>query len=164
MKQTIALVFTIFICFEICHAQPNQKTKANAFSLELGKIGLVYNINFDHKLKETKFGYRFGIGSNFSKNLNAITIGSGCYYHIGSRNRFLELGADLQYLVIDEVSNDQKGFTFIYPDYSVKTLYPSINLGYRLYGERTLFRIGLSPCIIESKFFPGGYISYGIRF
>jgi len=136
----------------------------NAVSFELGKTGLIYNLTFDHKPSRKHFGIRVGAGSNFGKYLNAISIGGGGYYLIGRENHFFELGVDLQYLVVDEVSDDQKGFAFVYPDYSVKTFYPSVNLGYRVYGKRTLFRIGFSPGLIESNVVPGGFLSFGLRF
>jgi hypothetical protein len=138
--------------------------KANAVSFELGKTGLIYNLTFDRKADARNFGFRFALGSNFAKYLNAFTAGAGGYYLIGKSNKYFELGVDLQYLVVDEVSDDQKGFALIYPDYSIKTFYPSLNIGYRTYSKRTLFRIGLSPCVIDSDFVPGGYLSFGLRF
>jgi hypothetical protein len=77
---------------------------------------------------------------------------------------FLKTGVDIQYLIVDEVRDDQKGFAFVYPDYSTKTPYLSLNLGYRSYGNRTMFRVGLSPGLIGNDFVPGCYISYGLLF
>lgn len=164
MKHTLITIFAIFICATLCNAQTTEKPKLNALSFELGKTGLIYNLNFDHKLDAKNFGFRFNAGSNLAKYLNAITVGAGGYSLIGRQNRFLELGVDIQYLIVDEVSDDQRGFSFIYPDYSVKTIYPSLNLGYRSYGKRTLFRVGFSPGLIKSEFVPGGYLSYGVTF
>jgi hypothetical protein len=164
MKHALITIAGLFVCLSFCIAQAGEKHKINALSFELGKTGLIYNVNFDHKFPETDFGLRFGAGSNFAKYLYAVAIGGGCYHLIGKTTRFLELGVDVQYLVVDEVSDDQKGFAFLYPDYSVKTLYPSINIGYRAYGRKTLFRIGFSPGLIKSDFIPGGYISYGVAF
>jgi hypothetical protein len=146
----------------ICTAQTT--SKLNAVSFEIGKTGLIYNLTFDHKAATKNFGLRLGVGSNFAKYLNAISIGGGGYYLVGKTNHFLELGIDLQYLIVDEVSDDQKGFSFVYPDYSIKAFYPSLNLGYRAYGKRILFRVGFSPGVIDDDFVPGGYISFGLRF
>lgn len=162
MKSLLPAISAIFISATHCSAQTNSKT--NAISFEFGKTGLIYNLTFDHKAAKKNFGFRLGIGSNLAKYLNAIAVGGGGYYLVGRTNRFLELGADLQYLIVDEVSDDQRGFTFIYPDYSIKTLYPSLNIGYRAYGTQTLFRIGFSPSIIDHDFVPGGYIGFGVRF
>ena len=162
IKSLSCAICTILFSVTLCNAQTTYKP--NAFSFELGKTGLIYNLTFDRKAEATNFGFRLGFGSNFAKYLNAITAGAGGYYLIGNTNRFFELGADFQYLVVDEVSDDQKGFSLIYPDYSVKTFYPSLNLGYRAYSKRTLFRIGLSPGVIDNDFVPGGYISLGLRF
>ncbi|MFT3706004.1 MAG: hypothetical protein QM802_26795 [Agriterribacter sp.] len=87
----------------------------------------------------------------------------GGYYLIGGKKYFLELGVDLQYLVSDEVSDDQKGIQLVYPDYSTNALYSSLNVGHRVYGKHTLLRIGFSPGLIKSEFVPGGYISFGFR-
>jgi hypothetical protein len=163
MKQSLIIVFAMLSCITVCLAQATLKPKHNVLSFELGKTGLIYNVNFDHKLAEKNFGFRVVAGSNFAQYLNAITVGGGCYYLAGRQNRFLELGIDLQYLKVDEVSDDQRGFSFVYPDYSIKTPYLSLNLGYRRYGKTTMFRIGLSPGLIDKQFVPGGYVSYGFR-
>ena len=135
--------------------------KHNALSFELGKTGLIYNLNFDHKFAKSNFGFRFGAGTNFSQTLNATMVGAGGYFLVGRQSHFLETGVDIQYLIIDEISDDQKGFSFVYPDHSTKAPYVSLNLGYRRYGERTMFRVGLSPGLVGNEFIPGGYISYG---
>jgi len=162
MKSLLTAVCAILINATLCSAQTTSKT--NAISFELGKTGLIYNLTFDHKAATKNFGFRFGIGSNLATYLKAITVGGGGYYLVGKTNRFLELGLDLQYLIVDEVSDDQRGFSFVYPGYSIKTFYPSLNLGYRAYGKRTLFRIGFSPGLIDSDLVLGGYLSFGLRF
>jgi hypothetical protein len=164
MKHTLSIIFAILICWTFCNAQTDEKSKLNAISFELGKTGLIYNLNFDHKFANNSFGVRFAIGSNFGKYLNALSMGGGGYYLAGKRKHFLELGADFQYLIVDEVSDDQKGFSFVYPNYSIKTLYPSINLGYRRYNKSNVFRIGFSPAVIKSKLITGGYMAYGFTF
>lgn len=155
MKSLLTVCFAILISVTLCNAQTIEKSKLNAISFELGKTGLIYNLTFDHKSATKNFGFRLNVGSNIAKYLNAISVGGGGYYLVGKTNKFLELGMDLQYLIVDEVSDDQKGFAFVYPDYSIKTFYPSLNFGYRAYSKRTLFRIGLSPGLIDSDFVPG---------
>lgn len=164
MKHTITTLLTILCSATFCFAQTNAKPRYNVLSFELGKNGLICNLNYDHKFTEKNFGFRFGAGSNFAQQLSAMTVGGGGYYLVGKQNRFLELGIDLQYLVVDEVSDDQKGVSLVYPDYPINTFYPSLNIGYRSYGKGTLFRVGASPCVIDSKFVPGAYISFGFRF
>ena len=166
MKTYFASIGAMLICVTLCNAQSSDKLKINAVSFELGKTGLIYILNFDHRLASKKFGFRVGAGSNLGKYLNVKSVGGGGYHLIGRTENFFELGLDIQYLVVDEVSDDQKSFAsiFVYPDYSVKTRYPSLNLGYRRYGKMGLFRVGLSPGIIDGKFIPGGYISYGLTF
>ena len=161
MRSLITTAIVIFGGMTICFAQHNDKP--NALSLELGKSGLIFNLTYDHKFKAKNLGFRFGVGSDFAKYTDAYSVGGGSYYLVGKKNNFLELGLDLQYLFVDIVSNDQ-GFALIFPDYSIKTIYPSINIGYRSYAKRTLFRIGFSPGIIDKNFLPGGYISFGSRF
>jgi len=73
------------------------------------------------------------------------------------------LGIDIQYLIIDEVSDDQKGFAFVYPDFTTKTIFTSLNLGYRKYSKSSVFRIGVAPGFTEHGFLPGGYLSLGFK-
>lgn len=164
MKHTLIIFFSIIYCSTLCVAQKIDEPKTNAISFELGKTGLIYNLTIDHKLKTKNVGFRLGVGSNLAKYFNAFSVGGGGYYLVGKTNHFLELGLDMQYLTVDEVSDDQKGFALVYPDYSIKTFYPSLNLGYRRYGKHTLFRIGFAPGLIKSGFVPGGYISFGVTF
>ena len=164
MKSILTTLFTFLISITLCNAQTTEKLKANAISFELGKTGLIYNIAFDHRFKDKNFGFRVDIGSNFSRYLSLLTTGAGGYYLIGKRKSFFELGMDLNYLSVDEVSDDQKGLSFVYPDYTVKTLYTSLNIGYRKYSNKTLFRIGISTGFIKEGFVPGGYISFGFTF
>ena len=154
----------LLICTTLCYAQTTGKPKINAVSLELGKTGLIYNLVFDHKFKDKNFGIRVNIGSNFSRYLSLLTTGAGGYYLIGKSKSFLELGVDLNYLSVDEVSDDQRGITFVHPNYAVKTLYSSMNIGYRKNSNRTLFRIGISPGLIKQGFISGGYVSFGLTF
>jgi hypothetical protein len=164
MKRNSIVGFCFLFCLPVCTAQPRERIKNNALSLELGKTGLIYNLGFDHRFQDKNFGIRIGIGSNFAKYLSAFSTGGGAYYLTGKNNNHLELGIDISYLIVDEVSDDQKGFTLIYPDYSIKTYYTSLNIGYRKYGKRSLFRVGVSPGFIKDGFVQGGYISYGLRF
>ena len=83
------------------------------------------------------------------------------------RLKLMNKAAYLDFVIeIIRRSDDQKGFAsiFVYPDYPLKTIYPSINLGYRRYGKNSLFRVGLAPGMIQGKLIPGGYISYGFTF
>jgi len=153
----------IFSCNKVL-AQENNIIRRNAFSFEIGKTGLLYNISFDHQLKNTKAGYRFFAGSNFAKYLNGFSTGMGAFYLAGKKKSFLELGIDACFLKVEEISGDQRGFSFIFPDYSIKTFYTSFNTGLRLYGKKSLFRIGISPGIIKDGFLLGGYVSFGFRF
>lgn len=166
MKHTLTTLFILIICETFCNAQATGKPKLNALSFELGKTGIIYNLNFDHKVASKRFGFRAGAGSNLGQHLNVISVGGGGYHLFGNKNKFFELGLDIHYLIVNEESDDQRGFAsiFVYPNYSIKTTYSSLNLGYRYYGKNALFRVGLSPGIIENKLIAGGYISYGITF
>ncbi len=103
-----------------------------------------------------------GAGSNFNKYLRATTFGGGGFYLQGKEKNFLEIGADLNYLIVEEISDDQRSFSFIYPNYSTKTFLANVNLGYRAYFGKILFRIGGSPCVTKDEFIPGGYLSIGL--
>ena len=166
MKTYLTSIGAILFCVTFCRGQTSGKPKLNAASLELGKTGLIYNLYFDHRLATRNVGFRLGAGSNLGKYINLISVGGGGYHLMGKTKNFFELGLDFQYQVVDEISDDQRvaADIFIFPNYPVKTLCPSLNVGYRLYGERTLFRVGFSPGVIKSKLIPGGYISYGFTF
>jgi hypothetical protein len=159
-----SIIIILLFCSVLCNAQTPNKIKNNALSLEVGKTGLIYNLTYDHKLRNKNFGFRVIAGSNLAKYLQAYMVGAGSYYLIGKQSSFLELGADLNYLSIDEVSDDQRGFTIIYPNYSINTYYVSANFGFRIYGKSSLFRAGLSPGFAKNGFMPGAYISFGVTF
>ena len=76
--KMVAIFYFLFAC-TTCHAQTISGTKNNAVSLEIGKSGLIYNLNFDHRFPGKDFGFRFGVGSNFAKYLQAFTGGAGGY-------------------------------------------------------------------------------------
>jgi hypothetical protein len=154
-------IFLLLICASIIHAQ--DKRRNNSLSLEIGKTGLIYNLTYDHHFSNN-FGLRAGGGSNFSSNLQAITAGGGIYYLTGKSKRHFESGIDFYYLGVFEASDDQKSIALIYPNYYAEGLLTNINLGYRTYGKKTMFRIGGSPALFKGEFIPGGYISFGIRF
>jgi len=151
---------TALFLFLLATAAVNAQSRSSALSIELGKNGLLYNLTYDHKL--SNYGLRVVTGHNLARYLRAFVAGGGGYYLAGRGVRFLELGADLYYLRITELSDDQVSFTFIHPSAPASTLYPSANIGYRSYGDRTLFRIGFSPGIIKQEFIPGGYLSIGV--
>lgn len=164
MKSLVFASFYFLFAITICQAQKDPISKNNALSFELGKSGLVYNLNFDHKFHDKKIGFRVDIGSFFSKYLNSITTGGGFYYLFGQKINFFETGIDLNYLGVTKRSDDQLGVPLFYPNYPVKTYYASVNFGYRKYGQKTLFRIGISPGIIKNNFIPGAYVSFGLTF
>jgi hypothetical protein len=162
LRYLFSILFISFV--NISYAQGNNKLQAISF--EIGKTGLIYNINYDHKLSDKNLGFRVGVGSNAGQYLRLFSFGGGAYYLFGSTGKFFELGGELNYLSVDEISDDQKSFTslVIYPNYSTKTFYASLNAGYRKYTKKALFRIGIAPGFTKDEFIPGGYISFGITF
>lgn len=161
MRLTIATISTLFIFYS--HAQ-TASNKTKSLSFEIGKTGLIYSFIYDQKFTSKNAGFRFGAGTNFAKYLSANSFGGGYYRLFGKHSKYFELGADLQYLDVFESSDDQRGFSFVYPDYSIKTWYASLNIGFRSYGKKSLFRLGLSPGFIKKEFINGGYISLGVLF
>lgn len=164
MKHLIITAFSFLLFAMACKAQTGSKTNLNAVSFELGKTGMVGNLTFDHRFVQSNLGFRVGMGSNFSKYLPYFTTGAGGYYLFGKTKKYLELGIDVSYVSVGEVSDDQRGFNLFYPNYPIKTYYSTLNIGYRRYGKRTLFRFGFSPGFTKDDFLPGGYISYGFTF
>ncbi|MEO6549289.1 MAG: hypothetical protein ABIN94_14905 [Ferruginibacter sp.] len=164
MKHHLFIISFFLFCFNFCNAQARDNSTLNALSLELGKTGLIYNLNFDHKFRDKNYGFRLSVGSNLAKYLSLFSTGGGGYYLTGKSNNHLELGLDINYLAVDESSDDERGVILVYPDYSINTYYASANIGYRKYGKKSMFRIGISPGFTKDEFIPGGYISYGLRF
>jgi hypothetical protein len=165
MRLRCFLLTTCFFYAIFCSAQKKfWPQDNNAVSFELGKSGLIYNFTFDHKFQNQNFGFIIGLGSNLAKYLNLFKIGGGPYFLVGQTNNFLEMGIDVYYLVVDEVSDDQKGFAIVYPNYSVQSYYATFNLGYRHISTTKLYRIGISPGFIKNDFVPGAYLSFGILF
>ncbi len=108
MKILPYLFSLLFISFvNISYAQG--KSKLQAISFEIGKAGLIYNLNYDHKFSDKNFGLRIGVGSNADQYLLLFSFGGGAYYLFGKTHKFFELGSELNYLSIDEISDDQKG-------------------------------------------------------
>ncbi len=140
-----------------------QHKSVQALSAELGKNGLIVSILYDYQFSKAHFGIRAGAGSNFAKYLRAYTATTGGYKLFGKKNNFFELGIDIQYLNIDEVSDDQKGFVLVYPDFSTQTLFSSLNLGLRKYFKKSVFRAGLAPGFTKHGFLPGAYLSFGYK-
>lgn len=150
----------IFLPLFFYNSFSQQKASVKALSFELGKTGIIFNLNYDQKF--SKFGFRIGAGSNFNKYLKAITFGGGGFYLMGKEKNFFEVGAELNYLSVEEFSNDQRSFSLIYPNHETKTFLANINLGYRNYFKKLLFRIGASPGVTKNEFIPGGYVSIGL--
>lgn len=160
MKISLSVILS-FIIITSCKAQEAYK---NALSIEGGRHGVIINLQYDRQFNNLQSGFRILTGANFARYLNYKTVRGGVYYLVGNTNKFLELGAELYYIDVNEVSNDQVGFSFVYPNYSFQTFYPGMNIGYRRNGEKTLFRTGVSPAYINTRIIPGGYISIGRRF
>jgi hypothetical protein len=166
LKYLCRIVFLVEIlfCCANCSAQNNDAESNKSVYFETGKSSLIYCLYFDYKFPQKKFGVRLGGGSNFAKYMRASTAGGGAYYLAGNIKNNLELGLDLHYLNIDEISDDQRGFALVYPDHSISTYYVTTNIGYRHNAKHSLFRIGFAPGFIKNDFVPGGYFSFGIRF
>ena len=159
-KITLSICAILLLGSSLCA----QETKNNkAISIEAGKTGAIANLIFDAKAQKN-WGYRLFAGSNFGKTVSLINVGAGAYYLLGKKDRFLELSTDLSYLSVDVVSDDQYRFgNFVAPNYDVQSLYTTFNIGYRAYGRKTLFRVGIAPGFIKNDFLPGGYLSLGFR-
>jgi hypothetical protein len=165
MMKTLNFIFLITLFFgSIGFAQTSELNRQNALSLEIGKSGLIYNLNFDHRFKDNNFGYSLRAGSNFNKYLKATDFTLGGYFLNGITKNFLELGLDLGYLSVHEVSDDQKRGSLLFPNHTIETFTMNFNIGYRKYGKHDLFRVGLSPGLYKEGFLPGAYISYGVSF
>lgn len=162
MKVGFFLTLFLFVFISV-NAQLEFSLPAS-LSVEAGKTGTIFNIVYDQPIGNKNWGVRGSLGSNFAKYLQAKMAGGGIYHLFGNKKKFLELGVDLHYLVIDEVSDDQRGVTLVFPNHSISTLYASANIGYRTYGRKNIFRVGLAPGFTEEGFIPGGYLSYGLQF
>jgi hypothetical protein len=162
MKKLLA-VFTLSLTAFLAEAQETKQLN-NLLSAEIGKTGLIYNLSIDHHLKKKQSGFRLFIGSNFNQFTQAFSAGVGFYRLSGRKNSQLETGLDLGGLTVQEISEDQRGFVLLNPDYQFASLSASVNIGYRYTGRKSVFRIGFAPTLISEGLFAGGYISFGVRF
>lgn len=158
----IRLLFFV-VCVLPSTLKAQEKLHGNTLSLELGKNGLQYQLSFDHRFAKTAFGYRIAAGSNFGRYLRSYAVAAGGYYLVGKRRLALELGADMNYLNIEEISDDQRGFVFISPDYTAKGFAANLILGFRVTGKHTLFRMGYAPMTFRQRMIQGAYLSFGFR-
>src|SRR5688572_7550069 len=110
-----SLLLVVFLSLHIYSPGQKKLDKLQAISFELGKTGVIFNLTYDQRF--SKFGFRGGAGSNFNKYLRAITFGGGGFYLLGKKNSFFELGTELNYLAVEEFSDDQRSFTLIFPDH-----------------------------------------------
>lgn len=165
MKIFMLIFWLVSFLSNECSSQRLDRLANNAISVEIGKNGLIWNLAFDHKFNDKKFGFRFSTGSNFLRYLNAFNAGGGIYFLAGSRKNYLELGVNFEYLKIDQISDDQVDFLslFLDPRYPVKGLYTSVNIGFRSYFTIGVLRIGVSPGFIKNDFIQGAYIGYGFQ-
>lgn len=154
MKYTF-LIF-LLLTGKIINGQERQ-----SLYTELGKNGTMIHAGYDRQFSGKRTGIRAGAGTNFDRYLKAYAFTAGIYTLAGKRLHFFEAGLDIQYIDIDKISDDQRGFGFIYPDYTVAALYPSLNAGYRFTSRKFLFRTGFAPGIIKNNFIPGVYLSFG---
>lgn len=162
MKQIYITIFLIvFLSFK---SISQNLVSRKILSYELGKTGLVHNLYFDNKISNSSYGYRVGIGNNLSGEIFFGKFSIGVYKLMGTKNKFFELGIDIDRIVVETYSSDQIGLgNLVYPDYTTKIFSPNLNIGYRSYSKKgRLFRIGISPFYIN-KFLLGGYISFGLK-
>lgn len=157
--------FFAFACLLFSVTLSAQEKKSNALSLEIGKTGAIFNLTYDRKEETAKVGWRAFAGSNLGQYLNLLNVGVGAYYLAGKRSSLLELGTDFSYLNVDVSSDDQFSLgNLVAPAYETSTLFTSFNIGFRHYGRKSLFRVGIAPGFTNKEWLPGGYLSYGVRF
>lgn len=157
-------ILLLFIPASVCNAQEFEE-RNDAVSMEFGKTGFLKSFTFDHRFTPSDFGIRALLGGTYSQVRGAFQAGVGAYHLFGKSRRYFELGVDAAYLNV-WVDNDDVITTvsLFYPDYPVSTIYTSMNLGYRAYGNKWIFRAGVSPGVLDGDFVPGGYVSFGLTF
>lgn len=156
----ICLHFIVLLFFCKVSAQTKAKTFQNAVGVEFEQPTSAINVNLDHKFGIKPLGVRAFIGSNFNGYLNVINGGLGGYYLVGRKHSF-EIGTDVQYLTVTERSDDQR-VGAVYPDYPVKTIYGTLNVGYRATFKFGNFRLGIAPGLTKDEYLFGGYLSLGV--
>lgn len=157
--------FFVWACLLFSFHSSAQEKRLIALSIEIGKTGAIFNLTYDRKGETAKLGWRAFAGSNLGRYLHLLNVGGGAYYLAGKRSSFLELGLDLSYLNVDVSSDDQFRLgNLVAPAYETSTVYTSFNIGYRYYGRKSLFRVGIAPGFTNREWLPGGYMSYGVCF
>lgn len=139
-----------------------QQQNIKVLFAEAGKNGLVFNVLYDHHFIKKKLGVHAGGGTtliNTNFELRTATIGA-CKL-IGKKSTYLEIGFDLQYHFADEYADDVKGGTFVFPVKTYEGVFHFAIIGFRRYREKTAFRVGFAPGIVDKGFMPGAYIGFG---
>ncbi len=160
------LLLHLACCFLLINKTLAQSKNLNhSAGVEVGKLGLVFNLMYDYQFQKSKIGVRAIAGKYFERYLNVYQAGAGAYYLFGRKKNHLETGLDLFYFYADEVSDDQVSFINIFPVRNASTWYTSGNLGYRYSGTKTVLRIGISQGYMHSlkNYYTGGYLSFAFK-
>lgn len=163
MKIAILYVGLFFWIPFYATGQQDMLKPLNTLSVELGKTGIIWGAYWDKKFASGKSGFRVGGGHNFGRYYSAGMIGGGVYRLLGGDRDFFETGVDVVLFTGTLISDDQVSGLgdIVYPRVTIAAIYPSVNLGYRRYGKKNIFRMGIAPSYLNKEFFTGGYISFG---
>jgi hypothetical protein len=165
MRRLFISIF-LAVLFFASKAQAVKNTSRYAVGIEAGKLGAVFHLIYDYRVKSLQWGMRANAGRNFGKYLDVFQTGAGAYYLLGKKNNHLEMGLDVNYFYADEISDDQRPGISLIPVRNASTIFTSGNLGYRHYGVRTVFRVGVSQGYIHSvkNYYTGAYLGFGFTF
>ncbi len=163
--KILLLLFPLFIIrCPVFSQNKNESPKFNVVSFQIGKQGILFNVNYDHKFQNKNWGYKLETSANLFKGFQLNTFSIGSYILKGNSIKNLELGFDINYLYTWTSQDDVKGanVTF-FPEENFNTLYPNLNIGYRKYYQKGMFRVGFAPGYFRDRFLYDGYISIGIK-
>jgi hypothetical protein len=168
MLKFVVILFPLCISSFVASTQNTLPELANgpkhSVSAEIGKSPLIGNIVFSKNFRNYKRGMRAYIGFNIAKYRPVFTIGAGTYFLAGSKRHYLEVGPDIGYIKVGEIKDPSYDGNAFFPDSEMNGYILNFNLGYRLITKRQIFRIGISPTLVNEEMFFGGYLSAGIRF
>ena len=177
MKKKLLTYLAIFLVsllsIQSIYAQGAERgtevtANASQFYFELGGPGIIYSFNYDGRFGkyENGIGIRIGIGGASFNGSGYFAIPAQLNYLLGTRSKYLELGAGATYAPGLDLFGVEEHQT----NPSNQHTYGTFTIGYRkqpLGRKGFSFRAGFSPIIgFENggSFLPFGYISWGIRF
>ncbi len=141
--------------------EEDSRFSRNAVYLELLGPGMLYSVNYDHRITK-EIGFRVGFTTWAWFTALPLTVN----YLVGGPNNFIEIGIGVVPGYLTLPGSTRPTHSFFAGGPSKGALWGTGTLAYRYQPENGgfLFRIGFTPFWAYDKFQPYGGISFGYAF